>query len=63
VLRQRRARTALTPAAAALDALEADPEVRGVIIASGVKKDIFTAGCATAEAFSLSVPAEPLCAR
>jgi hypothetical protein len=27
-----------------LDALEKDPTVRGVIIASGLKKDIFTAG-------------------
>jgi enoyl-CoA hydratase/carnithine racemase len=31
---------------AALDALERDASVRGVIIASGVKKYIFTAGCA-----------------
>ncbi len=30
---------------AALVALERDSAVRGVIIASGVKKDIFTAGC------------------
>ena len=32
--------------AAALDELEKDTSVRGIIIASGVKKDIFTAGCA-----------------
>ena len=29
---------------AALDSLEADPSVRGVVIASGLKKDVFTAG-------------------
>jgi hypothetical protein len=40
---------------AALDALEADASVRGVIIASGLKKDIFTAGCAPAPA---GAPAE-----
>ena len=33
-------------AAAALDELEKDRAVRGVVIASGLKKDIFTAGCA-----------------
>ena len=31
--------------AAALDELEKDRSVRGVVIASGLKKDIFTAGC------------------
>lgn len=29
---------------AALDDLEADPDVDGVIIASGLKRDVFTAG-------------------
>ena len=32
--------------AAALDELEKDRSVRGVVICSGLKKDIFTAGCA-----------------
>ena len=34
----------LTRPAAALDELEADPTVRGVVIASGLQKDVFTAG-------------------
>ena len=36
---------ACASAAAALDGLEKDRSVRGVVIASGLKKDIFTAGC------------------
>ena len=39
--------TARVSAAAALDELEKDRSVRGVVICSGLKKDIFTAGCAT----------------
>jgi 3,2-trans-enoyl-CoA isomerase len=48
-----RERCALTPRSqptAALDALEKDPAVRGVIFCSGLKKDIFTAGCAAKRA-------------
>ena len=29
---------------AVLDALEADPRVRGLVIASGLKRDVFSAG-------------------
>lgn len=43
---------------AALDALEADPAVRGVVIASGLKKDVFTAGNDISELYSKATSQE-----
>lgn len=46
--------------AAALDKLEKDRAVRGVVIVSGLKKDIFTAGCAVQPLCPCT--AQPVCA-
>ncbi len=44
--------------ATALDALEADPSVRGVIFQSGLKKDVFTAGNDLMELYAPQTSAE-----